>query len=100
MNAPGPGPVVIDGGDRSCVQLLLELRAHLAGLPAGAIVHLVATDPAAPVDLAAWCHLTGHVYLGRLPGTDRPTYRLRVAASPRPTHAVSPWRLGTPDHRG
>jgi tRNA 2-thiouridine synthesizing protein A len=84
--------VLIDGGDRSCVQLLLDLRG-LAGLPAGVIVHLIATDPAAPLDLAAWCHLTGHIYLGPLPGADRPTYRLCLAALPRTTQAGSPWRL-------
>jgi len=28
------------------------------------VIHLIARDPAAPLDLAAWCHLTGHTYLG------------------------------------
>jgi tRNA 2-thiouridine synthesizing protein A len=92
--------VVIDGGDRSCVRLLLELRDRLAGLPAGTIVELIATDPAAPLDLAAWCHMTGHAYLGALHGTDRPTYRLRIAASPRPTQAGSPWRPQGQDQHG
>jgi tRNA 2-thiouridine synthesizing protein A len=92
MNATGP--VVIDGGDRSCVQLLLELRSRLAALPAGTIVHLIASDPAAPLDLAAWCHLTGHTYLGHLPPPygDTPTYALRVAATPSATAPDSPWR--------
>jgi tRNA 2-thiouridine synthesizing protein A len=85
-------PVVIDGGDRSCVRLLLELRGHIAGLAPGTIVHLIATDPVAPIDLPAWCHLTGHVYLGPVPGADTPTYALQVAADPSPTAAESPWR--------
>ncbi|TDD82758.1 sulfurtransferase TusA family protein [Actinomadura rubrisoli] len=84
-------PVVIDGGDRSCVRLLLELRGHIADLPAGTVVHLIAGDPAAPIDLPAWCHLTGHAYLGPV-GSEPPTYALRVAASPVPTHPTSPWR--------
>ncbi|MFF5262849.1 sulfurtransferase TusA family protein [Actinomadura viridis] len=98
---PPGGPVVIDGGDRSCVRLLLELRGRLAELPAGTVVHLIAADPAAPLDLAAWCHMTGHEYLGTVPppyGTvpppygDVPAYGLRVAAAARPTEPDSPWR--------
>ncbi len=89
-------PVVIDGGDRACVKLLLELRGRLAALPAGTVVHLLATDPAAPLDLAAWCHLTGHVYLGALPPDryPRPGYGLRVGATPRRTDSANPWRPG------
>ncbi|OLT30553.1 sulfurtransferase tusA [Actinomadura sp. CNU-125] len=84
-------PVVIDGGDRSCVRLLLELRGRLADLPPGTIVHLIASDPAAPIDLPAWCHLTGHAYLGPLDGL--PTaYALRVAENAVPTDPKSPWR--------
>ncbi|RKS72988.1 tRNA 2-thiouridine synthesizing protein A [Actinomadura pelletieri DSM 43383] len=85
-------PVVIDGGDRSCVRLLLELRGHIAGLAPGTVVHLIASDPVAPIDLPAWCHLTGHVYLGPVPGAEPPTYALRVAADANPTSAESPWR--------
>ncbi|GGQ27494.1 tRNA 2-thiouridine synthesizing protein A [Actinomadura coerulea] len=85
-------PVVIDGGDRSCVRLLLELRGRIADLAPGTVVHLVAADPAAPIDLPAWCHLTGHDYLGPVDGAAAPTYALRVAADARPTSAESPWR--------
>lgn len=48
MSLPPGDPVVIDGGDRSCVRLLLELRARIAGLPAGTVIHLVASDLAEP----------------------------------------------------
>ncbi|WP_067826814.1 sulfurtransferase TusA family protein [Actinomadura kijaniata] len=94
MSAPSAEPVVIDGGDRSCVRLLLELRGRLEALPAGTLVHLIATDPAAPLDLAAWCHLTGHAYLGPLTGSgiDRPAYALRVNGAARATDPASPWR--------
>ncbi|WP_242907103.1 nitrilase-related carbon-nitrogen hydrolase [Actinomadura terrae] len=89
-------PVLIDGGDKSCVRLLLELRGHIAGLGPGTVVHLIATDPAAPIDLPAWCHLTGHTYLGPVASTDapgeRPAYALQVVADARPTDPDSPWR--------
>jgi tRNA 2-thiouridine synthesizing protein A len=92
---PAQQPVVIDGGDRSCVGLLLELRTHIAGLPAGTLIHLIATDPAAPIDLPAWCHLTGHAYLGLLPRTRTPIYAMRTAARPALTDPDSPWRRRT-----
>ena len=90
----GSGPVVIDGGGRSCVQRPLELRGHIARHPHATVIHLIATDPAAPLDLAAWCHLTGHRYLGAAGENPdcRPVYALQVRGSPRPVGAASPWR--------
>ncbi|MEP7023278.1 MAG: sulfurtransferase TusA family protein [Actinomycetota bacterium] len=94
MSAPDPPPVVIDGGGRTCVALLIELRGQIAGLAPGTMIHLIASDPAAPLDLAAWCHLTGHAYLGPVhqpPGA--PAYALRITAARRQTQPGSPWRL-------
>ncbi|WP_017591568.1 sulfurtransferase TusA family protein [Nocardiopsis potens] len=84
-------PLVIDGGDLACVRLLLRLRGRLADLAPGAVVHLIATDPAAPLDLPAWCHLTGHTYLGPVAGHGRPAYGLRVSAAPAATRPGNPW---------
>ena len=88
---PPSTPVVLDGGDRACVALLLELRARISGLPAGTVIHLIASDPAAPIDLPAWCHLTGHAYLGPIRAAS-PTYALRTTATAVATHYASPWR--------
>lgn len=86
--------VVIDGGNRTCVALLMDLRYHVAGLRPGTVVHLVATDPAASIDLPAWCFLTGHTYLGPVEGpAGRPAYALRVSACRRRTEPGSPWRV-------
>lgn len=85
------GPVVFDGGDQTCVVLLLQLRRSITGLPAATVVHVVATDPAAPLDLPAWCHLTGHEYLGPV-AADRPTYALRLTSTPPETLGTNPWR--------
>ncbi|MFJ3221101.1 sulfurtransferase TusA family protein [Kitasatospora sp. NPDC086801] len=93
---PGQEPapdLTVDGTGLLCVQLLLRLRARIADLPAGAVVHIHTTDPAAPLDLPAWCHLTGHDYLGPVPhpATDREVYALRLTAAARPTRADRPW---------
>ncbi|NUP65084.1 MAG: sulfurtransferase TusA family protein [Nonomuraea sp.] len=83
--------LVVDGGDKLCVQLLIELRGHVLRAGPGAVIHLIAADPAAPVDLPAWCHLTGHTYLGQVAGAGRPTYALRVAEAAKETEPTRPW---------
>lgn len=84
--------LTIDGGDLGCARLLVLLRDRVATLRAGAVVHLVTTDPVAPIDLPAWCHMTGHAYLGAVEGRPRPTYAVRVAQRPAPTDDRYPWR--------
>lgn len=70
----------LDGGELACARLLVLLRDLVAGLPDGDVVHLTASDPVAPIDLPAWCRMTGHTYLGPVPTPGRPTYRRAVGA--------------------
>lgn len=62
-----------DAGAMGCGDLVLELRLRLAALSPGDVLDLRATDPGAPVDLPAWCAMTGHV----LVEVDHPHYRIR-----------------------
>ncbi|MET9818225.1 MULTISPECIES: sulfurtransferase TusA family protein [unclassified Streptomyces] len=88
---PIPAPdITVDGTGLLCVTLLLRLRARIATAGPGAIVHVLATDPAAPLDLPSWCHLTGHEYLGRVPGA-QPVYALRLTPDAAPTRPDAPW---------
>jgi TusA-related sulfurtransferase len=86
-----PSVVVIDGAGKLCVTLLLELHGRIQGLSAGTVIHLIATDPAAPIDLPAWCHLTGHEYLGPLDGTQPPTYVMRLNETACRIDPAKPW---------
>jgi tRNA 2-thiouridine synthesizing protein A len=52
-----------DAGDMACGDLVLELRSRVRALAPGAVLKVTAHDPAAPVDLPAWCGLTGHTML-------------------------------------
>lgn len=107
MNAPpsdrhGPDaaqPVVltVDGSGLLCVRLLLRLRAHIAALPGGSVVHVITTDPAAPLDLPAWCFLIGHHYLGVLPTRQSPVHVLQVGDSPLASEPARPWHLAGPN---
>lgn len=56
-----PAPVATyDAGDLGCGDLVFELRGKLREIGAGEVLRVLARDPAAPVDLPAWCGLTGH----------------------------------------
>lgn len=93
MNSETPAPdITVDGTGLLCVTLLLRLRKEIDDAAPGTVVHIVATDPAAPLDLPAWCHMTGHHYLGPVPdGGGRPVYALRIAADARATRPDAPW---------
>ena len=64
---------VWDAGDMGCGELLLELRARLAGLRPGQVFELIAHDLGAPADIPAWCRLTGHTLVAQ----EHPVYRIR-----------------------
>lgn len=48
-----------DAGDLGCGPLVLELRRRLRAMP-GELLKIVALDPGAPLDLPAWCGMTGN----------------------------------------
>lgn len=81
----------IDGGDLSCARLLILLRDRVADLPADSVVHLSTTDPVAPIDLPAWCRITGHEYLGLAEAGPPPVYGVRVSEAPVATRPDRPW---------
>lgn len=90
--------LVVDGGDRSCGELLLKLALPVRGQPAGAIVRLIATDPVAAIDLPYWCHLTGNGYLGEGCGPDgRPYYDIGVRRVGTGQPSTSPPVRARPD---
>jgi tRNA 2-thiouridine synthesizing protein A len=49
-----------EAGDLGCGELVLGLFIRMRGISPGGIFRVVATDPAAPEDLPAWCRMTGH----------------------------------------
>lgn len=53
----------LDARDLICPIPVLKARKALNALPPGAVLEVLATDPAAPKDFAAFCEATGHVLL-------------------------------------
>ncbi|GLY19454.1 hypothetical protein Kisp01_64680 [Kineosporia sp. NBRC 101677] len=85
---------MVDGTGMLCVRLLIKLRGVVAGAEPGTQVRVLTTDPAAPIDLPSWCHLTGHEYLGLVAEhPDHAEHALRVSAGARSTRPDRPWHL-------
>jgi tRNA 2-thiouridine synthesizing protein A len=85
--------VFVDARGLLCVQVLLLLRGHIADLPSCEVVTVAADDPAAPIDLPAWCHLTGHTYLGSQTSQLGPVYRVRVGEDTASVDPQQPWLI-------
>ncbi|MBF5031207.1 MULTISPECIES: sulfurtransferase TusA family protein [unclassified Micromonospora] len=67
---------VLDCRGQRCPLPVINLARLVPGLPAGAVVRVLADDPAAAVDIPAWCRMRGHEFLDAHPG---PAYDVRVS---------------------
>ena len=55
-------PTVLDARGLACPLLAVKARRALAAVPPGGALLVLATDPEAPIDLAAWAAEQGHAY--------------------------------------
>jgi tRNA 2-thiouridine synthesizing protein A len=55
---------VLDCRGQRCPLPVIALARRLPELPVGAVLRVLADDPAAAVDIPAWCRLRGQEYLG------------------------------------
>ena len=61
-----------------CPRPIIELAARVGDVEVGAVLAVVATDPAARYDVAAWCRMREQEYLGEDAAPDgSPRYLLR-----------------------
>ncbi|GAA1835322.1 hypothetical protein GCM10009682_61890 [Luedemannella flava] len=65
---------VLDCRGERCPLPVITLARRMADAPAGTVVRLLADDPAAAVDVPAWCRMRQQEYLGS-PAPD--TYDVR-----------------------
>ena len=63
-----------DMGELSCGDLVMAILKTLRPLQAGDVLEIRALDPAAPIDIPAWCRLTGHTLVAGPCGPDRAHY--------------------------
>ena len=58
------GDLELDCRGLLCPLPVIELGKHLADVPVGARIAVLATDVAARVDVPAWCRMRGQEYVG------------------------------------
>ena len=68
----------LDCRGQLCPMPVLALARAITEVAVGEEVTVLATDPAAAVDIAAWCRMKGQEYLGADTAADgTPTYGVR-----------------------
>ena len=68
----------LDCRGQLCPMPVLALARAITEIDVGAQIAVLATDPAAAVDIAAWCRMKGQKYLGANVGDDgTPRYAVR-----------------------
>lgn len=70
-----------DMGELSCGDLVMAILKTLRPLQAGDMLEIRALDPAAPIDIPAWCRLTGHTLVAGPCGPDRTHYFIQKKES-------------------
>ena len=72
---------VLDASGLLCSLPVLKARKGLGQLAQGDLLRVIATDPAAAIDLPHFCQHAGHDYLGRLQAETeaigKPVYLIR-----------------------
>lgn len=68
---------VIDCRGQRCPLPVIAAARRLPQVPVRTVVRVLADDPAAAVDIPAWCRMRGHEYLGAVNGPEGPAYDVR-----------------------
>ncbi|WP_155373221.1 sulfurtransferase TusA family protein [Catellatospora vulcania] len=76
MNPDTPVDVLNCLGQR-CPLPVIALAKHLPTVPVGAVVRVLADDPAAAVDIPAWCRMRAQQYLGAASADGSPAFDVR-----------------------
>lgn len=79
-NPDGPVALVVDAEGLVCPWPVLKARKALNTLAAGAVIEVIATDPASYIDIPAFCDTGGHVLLDQRRDGPRFVYRVRKGA--------------------
>lgn len=62
-----------------CPLPVLKARKRLKSIPAGAVLEILADDPAAVIDVPHFCSEAGHEFLGMSEADSHQVYRVRKA---------------------
>jgi TusA-related sulfurtransferase len=81
MRDPVHADLVVDSRGRRCPLPVVDLAQRIAEVEVGAVIGVIADDPAAKYDVPAWCGMRGHEYVGKStsygPADGTPVYLVR-----------------------
>ncbi|MFL6237993.1 MAG: sulfurtransferase TusA family protein [Actinomycetes bacterium] len=69
--------LTLDTRGTLCPLPIIELARRIRDVEVGAVVAVLADDPAARSDVPAWCRMRGHDYLGEQPTDGATMYLVR-----------------------
>ena len=70
--------ITLDQRGRRCPLPIIALARHIGDVPVDELVAVAADDPAARLDVQAWCRMRGHEYVGEEAAADGvPVYTVR-----------------------
>jgi TusA-related sulfurtransferase len=73
--------IVLDQRGRRCPLPVIELARRIGDVAPGELIAVAADDPAARLDVPAWCRMRGHTYAGETAADDGvPVYSVRRGA--------------------
>ncbi|GAA2635942.1 hypothetical protein GCM10010399_80980 [Dactylosporangium fulvum] len=55
--------LVVDARGKRCPLPVIMLAKLAGGQPPGTVIEVLADDPAAAVDIPAWCRMRGHTFV-------------------------------------
>ncbi len=64
----GKAPAILDCLGQRCPRPIIELARRLPTIPVGSVLRVLADDPAAGPDIAAWCRLRDQEFVGAAGG--------------------------------
>jgi tRNA 2-thiouridine synthesizing protein A len=71
----------LDCRGKRCPLPVIELAKHIGSVEPGEVLAVAATDPAARLDIPAWCRMRGHDFVGVSAAADGvPVYSVRRRA--------------------
>ncbi|MEO3747389.1 sulfurtransferase TusA family protein [Plantactinospora sp. B5E13] len=77
-SAPADNPdEVIDCLGKRCPLPVIAAARRLPELPVGTVLRVLADDPAAAIDIPAWCRMRGQEFVGASTVDGAPAYDVR-----------------------
>jgi cysteine desulfurase len=69
--------LTVDSRGKRCPIPIIELARRISEVPVGAVIAVLSDDPAARLDVPAWCRMRDQEYVGERRADDATAYLVR-----------------------